>query len=290
MNSIFIATKPLQYINCTNIAKDPMDSICCICDQFADSFIFYDYCIHEGLFGGFKYFKTKEHALLYWLWHQNRIKALYLDSDFGLFTRFLLLLYIGVRVFVYEEGYASYQPLRIPNTIKDKAFLIIQKLLGIKNFNGGSCKVKGVFLYNKEKYDKAFPGHNKTIMTFESPFYDAVGRSMVLLKLSDKIDWDLFEEKKVLIYLSSWNISKKAIDYCRNRDDIDIRVLKLHPNIKDMPADLKDSFDYVLPSSIMFEFFYAKVRESVESMIIVHHNTFAVEYIDEKDKVNSVII
>lgn len=290
VTSVFIATKPLQYINCTNIKRDHDNSVCCICDQFADSAKFFELCVQEGVFGSYRFFKTKEYGLLYWLFHQRQIKELYLDSDFGLLTRFVLLLFFSIDVFIYEEGYASYQPLRGNRTLKDKILLAIQKMMGIKNFNGGSCKVKGVYLYNKSKFDQAFPSHNKTILRFETPFYDSVEQSKVLKALCDGVDWQMFDSKKILIYLSSWDISKEILDYCKNKEGVDMKILKLHPNIKNTPSEIVDDFDYILPSNIMFEYFYSKVREIVKGIFIVHHNTFAVEYIDEKDKVNAVVI
>lgn len=290
MKSVFIVTKPLQYINCTNIKRDHDNSVCCICDQFADSAKFFELCVQEGLFGSYRFFKTKEYGLLYWLFHQRQMNKLYLDSDFGLLTRFALLFFLGVQVFVYEEGYASYQPLRGNKTKKDKFLFAIQRLIRIKNFNGGSCKVSGVYLYNTKKYDLAFSGHNKDLLEFETPFYDAVEKSAVLKELCDGIDWKQFQSKSILVYLSSWSISSKAIEYCKEVDSIDLKILKLHPNIKSTPSDIIEDFDYILPSNIMFEYFYAKVRKIVKSITIVHHNSFAVEYIDEKDKANSVVI
>lgn len=290
IKSVYIVTKPLQYINCTNIPQVVNNNVCCLCDQFEASRHFYELCKNDGKFNDYIFFKTKEKALLYWLCHQIQIKNIYLDSDFGLVTRFILLILFGVNVYIYEEGYASYQSLRGRRTLKDRILLRIQSLLDIKNYNGGSCKVKGIYLYNKDKYNKAFPDHNKILLDFSEPFFDAVGKSLVLEHLSKGIDWNMFNGKKILIYLSSWNISTEAIDYCFSVKNVDIKILKLHPNIKVTPSGLAEKFDIVLPSNIMFEYFYSKVRNIVDSLTIVHHNTFAVEYIDEKDKTNSLVL
>lgn len=292
MKSIYIVTKPLQFVNCTNIPRDINNKdICCICDQFSEAYHFFDVCKkRDDRFDNYFFYKNKEIALVHWLLNQSGVNKLYIDSDFGLLTRFLLLLFFKVEIFIYEEGYASYNPLRTDNGLKNKFLLKIQKIFCIKNFNGGSCKVKGVYLYNKLKYDRAFPLHNKELLAFDIPFFDAVEKSKVLKILSNEIEWRDFIDKDVLIYLSSWNISIPAVNYCNKRDNIDVKVLKLHPNIKKEHPELSSTFDVILPSNIMFEYFYANVRKIVKSITIVHHNSFAVEYIDEKDKANSVVI
>lgn len=286
----YIITKPLQYINCTNIAGHGGIKKCYICDMFANSKQFYDICCLDKQFDDYKYIKNKRRAIYKCLLGQKDLTAIYIDSDYGLYHRILFHFFFRTNIYVFEEGYACYLPLRSPTTFRNKLLLLLSNFFKVKNFNGGSPKVKGIYLYDPESFNKAFPCHGKILLSFKMPFFDAVKKSSVLDSLCKDIDFDMFREKSVLIYLSSWTLSEEAIKICQDEIHCEIKVLKLHPQIKEVNERLSSLFDITLPSNLMFEFFFSQVKDKVKELLIVHHGTFAVNYIQKQTNIRQIVV
>lgn len=285
--SAFVATKPLQYINCTNIEDDNI-KICILCKGFYDVDDFFSIIKKKShYFDEFKMFKSKLRALLYVLFHQRKYGKLYLDSDYGLSVRFLLLFIFFTKVFTYEEGYASYNYLRHPVSIRDRVLLRITDFFKIQNWSGGSCRVIGMYLYDPFffKQNIKLPEYN-FLREFKHSFSECILNSPELNYLSRDVDFAQFCDKDILIYLSSWNISPRISELLRQYPT-SCKVLKLHPHITHYDHDLDGEFDYVIPSNLIVEYLLFKLTDIAKSIHIIHHGSFALHYL-ESYKANKI--
>lgn len=285
--SVYIITKPFQYINCINI-EDDNTRICLLCKHFADANSFFSIIKQNcKYFNSFLLFKSKLGALFYVILHQSRYNKLYLDSDFGLIVRFSLLFLFTIDVYTYEEGYASYSYLRQPNSLHNKILLKISNFLNIKNWSGGSSRVKGVYIYDHDYFKKIIKLESyQFLKKFKMPFIENIKDSPVLDIYSKQIDFSKFENKKLVIYLSYYDFHPEIIKIMSKYSD-HYKILKAHPHITSVPIHISEIFDYSVPSNLLFEYFLYKVIQKSISVHIIHHGSFALQYLDKFNQ-NSV--
>ena len=164
-------------------------------------------------------------------------------------------------------------------------------LFDIKNYSGGSSHVNGIYLYNPNAFITVFGQVNKELRNFKLSFEDNILRSKELEIQSKDIDFSFFNDSDVVIYLSSWTISEEAIRYCDNKRANHLCVLKLHPHIKMNTEDIMMHFDITMPNNLMFEYIYYKIYSLARGIEIVHHGTYAVNFIDfhNSHKVKEVV-
>lgn len=290
--SAFIITKPLQFLNCTNI-EDSNTKVCMLCKHFADVDLFFSTIKnHSIFFNCFLLFNSKILALLYVIFHQNRYNKLYIDSDYGLNIRFLLLFLYSIEVYTFEEGYASYTYLRKPNSPYNKILLKITTFFKIKNWSGGSCKVLGVYLYDHDYFKKNITLKSYHFLkTFKEPFYKHIINSSFLEYSSKQIDFSQFKNKKLVIYLSYWDFYPEINTLLEKYPD-HYKILKAHPNIVDVPNHITEIFDYTIPTNLLFEYFLFKVIDISKSTHIIHHGSFALHYLNnfKTNKVTQEVI
>lgn len=281
--SFFISTKPLQYVNCTNI-DDGNLRVCFLCRSFSDADYFFRVAKrYSTYFSEFKIFDSKSTALIYSIFHQRQCDKLYIDSDYGLLVRFLLLFFITTKVYTYEEGYASYSYLRTENSILNKLILKITDYLKIQNWSGGSCKVSGTYLYDHSFFCEKIelPDYN-FLRKFNLSFYECVLASPELSHISQEIDFGEFSNRDILIYLSGWSIYPH-IDKLLYEYPLHYKLMKLHPNILSHDDKLDELFDYIIPSNLIFEYFLFKLVRVSKSVHIIHHGSFALHYLKRYD-------
>lgn len=278
--SVFIATKPLQYINCTNI-EDENVKICLLCKGFYGADDFFSVIKKTSLyFSEFRMFKSKSRALFYVLFHQREYDKLYLDSDYGLSIRFLLLFLFSTVVFTYEEGYASYSYLRLPISTCDKILLKITNFLRIQNWSGGSCRVVGSYVYDPEffKQNIKLPAYD-FLREFKQPFYKCVFNSPELDYLNKGLNYEQFCSKDIFIYLSSWDIYPRISEILKNYS-AHYKLLKLHPHVRNYDHCFDREFNYIVPSNLIFEYFFFRLIDLAKSIHIVHHGSFALHHLE----------
>ena len=196
-----------------------------------------------------------------------------------------------MEIYVYEEGYASYTPLRRPNSFKNKFFLKIALFLKIRNYSGGGSKVNGIYLYTPEKFISQFGDVGKQLLPFERTFKEQVLMSSELREQTKGIDFEVLREKDVIIFMSSWNISSKAVEYCKKHKAGHILMLKLHPHIKDKNTNIDNCFDIIIPNNVIFEYIYYNIHEVARSITIVHQGTYAVNFInfEQEENVSEIV-
>jgi len=277
-NSCFISTKPLQFVNCCNI-EDENIKLCCIVDNFYQAKTFYSSVKkYDNNFDKYIFARNKFKFLAILIFKQRKFGKLYIDSDYGLSIRFLLLFFFNIDIYIYEEGYASYEYLRKPDCIKNRFLLFLLPIFHIRNWNGGGCKVKGIYLYDKNLFKKNIKidkGNFKTL-NFKLPFKENILSSKVFKELFSGVNMNLFKDKNIFIYITSWTYRKSIIKYIQKYSSY-YKILKLHPHIKD-EMDIK-LFNYILPRELLVEYFLFYLQRVALSIHIVHEGSFAIHYL-----------
>lgn len=293
MKSAYILSKPLQYFNCVNIEDTNNEKDCYISNGFSEINLFIDVIRHNTtFFTKIELYKTKLSALLHVCLFQKRYNKIFIDTDYGLVVRFILLFFKSVKIYTYEEGYASYNYLRNSNSVKDKILLKISAILKINNWSGGSSKISGSYLYDHNLFKRNIIVKDYSFLKkFKLEFWDNIACSKELEFLCEEIDFSIFKNKNLIVYLSSWEMSSKIYEIIDNYQGY-FKLLKLHPNIRIQPKEVLFHFDYIIPSNIIFEYFLYRIRNEVNQMIIIHHGTFALQYLDklECDKIVQIQI
>lgn len=206
--------------------------------------------------------------------------AIYIDNDLGL----KLYLYFSLtkiwspktKIFVYEEGIGTYRKDMVPIGLKSR----IYKTFGVGCNFGGSVFTKNIFVFNKEKYNEAFPQlHQKTIQIKQSlPAW---------LKSNDHIVRQIFckgytpplgsKDLDAYIYLTDWNIQSQTISQF---DNLRNSFIKPHPHISDQEI-LKlssESKSQWIPAYVPAEILIFDLASRYKNIYIKHNNSSAVDY------------
>lgn len=276
--SAYIISKPLQYINASNI-EDENEKDCILVNYFYDA-------------QGFK--KRVEEVSEYWsdvylvdstysavnllLKNKNKYNKLFIDSDYGILLYFLLYCLKGITIFTYEEGYASYSYIRKPDSILSKFKILVSKMLGIKNWVGGHPLTKGMYLYNKKKFEDNIKT-SKEVLSFRKPFFDHV------FELKE-LNLNTFERsyigESVLLYLPNYFFNDKIRYYLEHYKGF-YTMVKPHPYMETEKIDGLQLFEKITQTNTAAEVLLVQLARECRRLIIIHEGSFAIEYIKFQD-------
>lgn len=281
--SAFIVTKPLQYINATNIVDDNLKD-CLLTDTFynVDKFknIILDNSKH---WDQVCIFNNKYAALKYIIKNRKDYQKLYIDADHGIILSFYFLFLSSIEIFTYEEGYGSYEIIRKNNTLVDKVKILIDKFLKLENWSGGNPQTKGMYLYQPSKFEKIIGNqHNKQLFNFGNPFIKHIESLKEISLLYETINFGIFDGKNVLLYLTNWEINRE-IENDVSRTDSDLKAIKPHPHIKGLDSTFI-SYDFIAESYIPAEILIQQILNRCNSLTIFHEGSFALEYFLDNPK------
>lgn len=287
--SAYIITKPLQYINATNILDENIKD-CFLIVTFKNADIFYTNIVkYSTYWENIYYFKNRTKALFNILFRLKKYNKVYLDSDFGFFIRIILLLFFNKNVFVYEEGYGTYRAnIRDKKNIKNKLFLSIDRVLG-KNYIGGFFNTKGIYVYNPDAYLKLVsPNSKKIIFKFKNSFREHLTNYEEFNSIFNFDDINKIEGENVILYLTDWEINDNYINIISQYDGY-FKILKPHPHIKNSIRIEKD-FDYIIDNFIPAEILIEKILQNSNKLILIHQNSSALIYFSNYDKLKVINI
>lgn len=275
--SCYIVTKPIQYVNATNI-EDNNDKVCYITNTFSNAGKFALDMENRSKYWDKIFFVESKHKVLFnILRHKSEYSSIYLDSDMGILLRFLLVLLYPVDIYVYEEGLASYaSALRQPEGKGINFYKFFIDFFFGKNWSGGSFRTKGIYLYHPEVF-KSIVNTNKKkqILSFKQPLINHVN-SLDDIKIyysTEKID--SWRGKNILLYLTSWTINPEYEDIYNLYPDY-IKVIKLHPHIdKNSISTNLHQFDYYPDSTMPAEILISLFIEIADTLVIIHEGSAA---------------
>lgn len=290
--NVFIVSKPLQYFNATNIDTVGY-KICLLVNNFYDAEVIYRKIKKNSPYWDeILFFETMQSAYRWVLDNKKNIETLFIDSDYGA-TKYKILSQLrNINIFIYEEGIGNYR-----KKLKEKGWIgtlkeFFYNLLGNKNYLGGSKYVKGIYLYDKDRFKNAHPNSRKLIYEFKNPFIEHLkifqDRDVFLDENTQKI-LDEIAGKKIFLYLTSWSISPHIRDLLKEYPDYS-KVIKPHPHIKKDTDDAFRNFDYVLKGSDIIEIFINELLTNSEEVVVAHHGTSALMYFLDYPKLKTVVI
>lgn len=289
-NSYYLVTKPLQYFNCTNI-EDTNNRFCLIVNNFDNARIICDQLKEKSkIWKDILFFQTYSEAFRWIANNKSKINKLFIDSDYGIYRYNMLAKLKNVSIYVYEEGIGNYRYLK--NNFRHALLSTLYSIfLGNKNYLGGSKYINGIYLYDIEKHKKCFPGNSKKLFSFKNSFNDHLTlfeESDVFFPEEVKEGLSIFKGKKVMLYLSSYNISQDAVDILKNNGNSFIKLIKPHPHLKDFDSD-DSNFDKIIPSSVMAELLIAHLCTICEKVVVIHENSTALLYISFENLAEIII-
>ncbi|MEL7588470.1 MAG: hypothetical protein AAGU19_17300 [Prolixibacteraceae bacterium] len=275
--SAYLITKPLQYVNATNIPDErPKD--CLIIKSFAGAETFVRnvsaYSIHwDKVFS----FESRSEAFEFIVLNKNKYNRIFLDSDIGLFYH--LSQFSGIDIFTYEEGIGSYRKIRDTTKLIEKLKAVIWSILGFNNWIGGNKFTKGIYLYNPAVFRQLIPNEKKPVYKLNNSFHSSALHLKELSYLHENIDFGRYKNENLLVYLSSWEISESILSKLESFPT-HIKILKPHPNTL-TKTRLTSHFDEVITSAIPVEIFLIKVSKYCNQLVIVHENSSALLYLND---------
>lgn len=268
----FIITKLLQYINVNNIPDKSLRDLYVI-PNFANKRNFLNIIKKKSYWKNIYLFKTKELALINILFNKKYNK-IFIDSDFGILLR-LILFFFNNKIFVYEEGLASYvSSVRSKKTFLNKIFKVIDYLsLGGKS-SGSAFATKGIYLYHSNAFKNMTNSlSHKNFLKFQHSFIDNLNNQNQFLNLLFKKDFTFYKGKKVLLYICAGPINESIYPLMEKYKKYH-KVFKPHPADVDV-LDFKFSFDEILDPLFLSEYAILNILKFSESLVIVHESSAA---------------
>lgn len=292
-NSLYFASKPIQYFNITNI-EDSNNKDLLLISYFKDAESLAKRAQASGYWNSVQIFEDYKSAFS--SIEIDKFDKVFIDSDYGLSKFLFLRKFKNSIISVYEEGIGTYSNhLRSSinlNFKKTSLFsqiisLLITKvysIMGNYDYHGGSKYTNQIIVYNPEEYLKGKDLKNKIIKKFNLSFQDhlkCLHPSNVLYPTP--LNFNDIKGKKIVLYLSQWELDPQIEIFLKRNYPEFHKILKPHPHNsgEQLGAILKNTcFDEVIPGEIMIEFLINDLIECSEELLIVHHGTSALSNFD----------
>lgn len=282
--SVYIITKPLQYINATNIPNDSK-KICLLIDSFAKSKELLERAKKLSDFWDDLYwFKDRKKAYLYILSNRRKIEKIYTDSDMGGVSRFYLTLVYPIKIILYEEGFGNYRSeIRVKHNNYKRIFNYFDQLTG-GNYLGGFYRTKEIFLYHPHAFYKLVDSNpQKKITQFKNKFYDHL---ITLREMMNLLPVNLSSEinqKKVIVYLTARKIEGNIFTVIDSYQDY-YMILKPHPEFK-FDTGIDKYFNKVIDNEIPAELLIVNLLNSdIRELLVLHHGDTTLLNLDNINK------
>ncbi len=301
----YIVSKPLQYFNASNI-EDDHPKVLFIVNGFNNAENFFNAVKNESKHWESVYFyKDYDEVFTYIKKNKPYYSKLFLDGDYSLSMLKNLINFKDLKIYVFEEGLGTYTDkiryainknlyARVSPLRKLKTFLIseILRLLGQKNYHGGSSFTNGIYVYNIEKHTTNKPNFAKEIKTFKQPFLKHLSQFEEKTILSEDYS-DIISaafHKKVLLYLTSWSIDANIGQVLEGYKDY-VKIIKPHPHISEEAInDIKHNFDFVVKGGNMIEFLIYDLCDAASQLNVIHHGSGALLYFENHEKIIEIIV
>jgi len=287
--SVFIISKPLQYINATNIADDNLKD-CIITNSFFNAQKFCDIVKeNSNRWETIKFSKNTYTAVREVIKNKNEYEKLYIDSDFGIILSFYFYQLGSIQIYTYEEGYASYTFIRSSKTFIDRFKNNVANLIGLKNWVGSHSKTVGLYLYQPLKFiENIGLPKNKKLLSFEKPLSKHIYSLKEISILYENINFEIFKGKDVLLYMTNYYANPKIPNLITAYPNA-LKVIKPHPQMS-VDDKLFSKFDQVIENQLPAEILIDKILGQCNRLTVVHEGSFALEYFKGDERVNEILL
>lgn len=286
----FLVTKPIQYFNATNINIAGY-KICLLVNCFDEAEKIYTALkANSTYWDDIILFNDQEDAITWIINNKSVVNNLFIYADYGIKKyRFLRKVYRLMNVYVYEEGIGNYKGKLRKKGIINKIITKLYSFFGHQELIGGSKYVKGIYLYNSEIHKSVYPNSGKKLMEFNKQFIKHLSdfEDAETFLSENAIDiLDKVKSKKVVLYLSSWNIHPDIENILMTYPGY-LTIFKPHPHITDN-INISNKFMFKIEGYILVELIISKMLEVTDELIILHHGTSALMYFENQSKLKSI--
>lgn len=274
----FICSKPLQYLNVKNIPRNEGHKrVLVFIPNFVDGEDFVNKVrLYDKDWDEVVMVPTPLKSHLYILFH--KCDVLYWGYDMGTFEG--LLYKIKKFKFVYyEEGYGMYDTDIV---VKGKFQRLVDNWLGVSMYKGHSKFVSSAYCYKPDKF-LSIVKPTYPVYSFALDFMKILECSMSLFLhvSSGDIGWLAgIKEKKVVLYLTSWDINNKIVQDISSEDkNYDLILIKPHPHIRNFVIDFHNA--RIIRSNLMAEFVVLLLLKNNNRLTIFHEGSAAMQFFDK---------
>ncbi|MGY0408605.1 MAG: hypothetical protein ACWIPJ_09690 [Polaribacter sp.] len=295
--SVYIITKPLQYINSTNI-KNNSNKTCVLVNSFSNS---------KKLFDGINKYsnfwkeiilvESRKESLMFVLKNKSRFDKIYIDSDMGILIRMFLIILYPLEVIVYEEGVGNYRSkLRGSQQGAKKILSFFDRCTG-KDYLGGSYRTSKIYLYHPHAFFKLVDNRpNKKIETFRKDFSSHLLSLEEIVNLFSRKIISLVKGKDVLLYLMTGNpldptarkIDESYKSFLEEYKEL-YKILKPHPEVKG-DIGIENEFDFTIENEVPAELLIASILKEANSLLILHHGDTTLLNLKNLNKIKEINI
>jgi hypothetical protein len=279
--SVYIVTKPIQYINACNI-RDENDKDLLLVPWFDNSAWFVEnIALSSSIWKNVSVYNSRNKAVFEVLKHKSKYCKIFIDTDYGVLLNLLFLLLKPFKINIYEEGWGTYQPISYKAShLKIYKFLMARIFFHWNNYIGGSVFANQIIVYHPTIIKKYIPQLRLSkISTFKLDFITHLNSLPDLLPYWNRINIDIYYEKKILLFVTSWpNVSYDCFENIKSKYTDYTSVLKLHPHFLNNSIDIESDFDIVIDRDIPIEIFLSKIASISSEIVVVHENSSAIMY------------
>lgn len=283
MVDVFVCSKPLQYLNLKNIPLEyssQRKKMLIIVNAFYGSHSFYKYVKETDKTWYRVVFASSDSRALVYIMFLN-ISRLFINYDISIQLAILYKIK-NMEIYTYEEGVGSYYSVKKWNS---GALACVRKLLGVGQVNNSSHYLTACFLYRPDIFYKIRPESTLIVKRMCNPFLKSLENNMEFwfryydFKKSGLSD---IRNKKILIYITSWEISEKILFEIRKREkEFDKIIIKPHPHIKEIEYTLSKAYT-VLRTPIMVEMILLYLRNNNNSICVFHESSTSMVYFEKE--------
>lgn len=288
--NLFIFNRPLQYLNIKGIlhSLDKNDNnILLVHANFNSG---QDFCKHirkyDDVWSEVLLISSKKDLLKEVVF--RKISRLFINSDLG-FDQVICWMSFADEVYVYEEGWGTYNQKVKPESLLIKLKSIPYKLIGSGNAMGHSRLTKGIFIYKLDLYNQLFPYYKGEVIKFETSYPERISKERSFFQSLYNYEEEISDLKgmNILIYATGWKISQDVVrDIKNSKSNFDMVLLKLHPHIRDYNSINLESRS--LNQNVMLEFYLDQLLEQHNNITVYHDNSFSVFYYLDKVVVKNI--
>lgn len=288
--SAVIITKPLQYINASNIYNEKRK------DLFVVSwFVNYEWFVEtiartDSTWDTVHVFTTRNQALRYILKHKKAYDDIFVDTDFGIGISLLFFLLMPVNINVYEEGWATYHYINPKmSAMKTWKWLLCRLFFHYNNYIGGGYFTRSIYVYDPNKYLSNINNSRQEIISFSKGFYDHILDMKDFCNIySKRLVTDTFKDANVILFLGSW--PETHYDYFTgilNENPGYKSIIKNHPHYVQDNQVNNFHTDLVVDADIPAEIVIIQLLRIVKHLVVVHEHSSALMYI-KSDKIADI--
>lgn len=273
--SVVYVTRPIQYLNVMNIQELEDDCILLLENSFSGFSKVLEVAKDDKRWKEIVTVRNFKDVMRWLFLHQLAFSKFYTFTDNGVSWQILYNLLFGVDIVFYEEGAATYIPRKISGIKKILYSIVNPGKIANKVYLGYNNKVKRIYVYDVVLHNNSI-GSSKQVLPFGKPLFE-LAKSRVLASFYYS-DYHKFKNKKVLLYITSWDFNDGIGPILNEYSDY-LKILKPHPHFEGS-KEILSKFDEVIDATCLAEFLISDVMNEAAELVIVHQCSTCILHLD----------